>query len=88
MLKRNTLVLKQGKVQLRENDRIEKNGKWVPALSVPMHLGLLGRPYVPHNLLSMSWEPCSFTTVPDCPQTWTYNIRWVQEKGAQMGVSE
>ena len=49
---------------------------------------LLGRPAVPHNLLFISWEPCSFTTVPDYPQTWNSDILRVQEKGAQIGVSE
>jgi hypothetical protein len=36
---------------------------------VPMHLGLIDRPFVPHNLDINSGEPCSFTKVPDGPQT-------------------
>jgi hypothetical protein len=49
-------------------DRIEQNSNWVCALSVMMHLGLLDRPSVPHNQMSESWEPCSFTEVPHCLQ--------------------
>jgi hypothetical protein len=26
--------------------------QWVPALGVPMHLGLVDRPFVAHNLIS------------------------------------
>ena len=48
-----------------------------------MHIGLTDRPSVPHNLMSNSWEPCSFTEVPDCTQTKTSNILWVQEKDIQ-----
>jgi hypothetical protein len=39
------------------------------------------------KLMSMSWEPYSFTKVPDCPQTQTSNILRVQEKGTQIGMS-
>jgi len=52
-----------------------------------MRVGLLDNPFVPCNPMSKSWEPCSFTKVPDCPQTYTSNILWVQEKGTQTGVS-
>jgi len=31
---------------------VEKDLHWVPALTVPMHLGLIDRPFMPHNLLS------------------------------------
>jgi hypothetical protein len=34
---------------------------------VSMHLGILGKPFVTHNLMSKSWETCSFTYVLDCP---------------------
>ena len=51
-----------------------------------MCIGLLDNPFLPCNLMSKSWEPCSFTRVPDCPQTDTSNILWVQEKGTQAGV--
>ena len=46
---------------------IEWNSKWVRALSVPMYGGVFDRRFVPHNLLSKSWECCSFTKVQDCP---------------------
>jgi hypothetical protein len=46
------------------------------------------KPFVPHNLMSKSCEVFSFTKVPDCPKTSTSNILWVQEKGAQIDVSE
>jgi len=35
----------------------------------------------PHNLMSKSWEPYSFTKVPERPQTSTYNILWIRGKG-------
>ena len=30
---------------------------WVPALTVPMHLGLIDRPFMPHNLISAHERP-------------------------------
>jgi hypothetical protein len=44
---------------------------WVWALKVPMHLGLIDSPFVPHI---NSVEPCCFITVPDGPQTCTLNL--------------
>jgi hypothetical protein len=47
------------------------DSQWVQALTVPMHLGLIHMPFVPHNLLSAQdspGQPCSFTKVPDVPQ--------------------
>ena len=55
-------------------NRIDQSSKWVRALSLPMHIGLLGIPSVPHNLLSKSWEPCSCNKVSNCPYTQTSNI--------------
>jgi hypothetical protein len=57
---------------------------WVRDLTVPMHLGLVDGPFVPHIDL---WEPCCFTKVPDGPQTYTLNVLWVQE-GAQICMSK
>jgi hypothetical protein len=51
----------------------------------PMHLGLADRPFVPHV---KSWEPCCFAEAPNGPQVYALNILWLQEKGAQMHVSE
>jgi hypothetical protein len=34
------------------------------------------------------WELCCFTKVPDGPQTYTLNVLWFQEKGAQIHMSE
>jgi hypothetical protein len=67
---------------------LEFYSKLVRTLSVPMQLGPLHRQFVPHNLISKSWEPCSFTEVPGGPQTLTPNFLWVQGKGAQIRVSE
>jgi hypothetical protein len=50
-----------------------------------MHLGLADRPFVP---LVKSWEPCCFADAPDSPQVYALNILWLQEKGAQMHMSE
>jgi len=52
---------------------------------VPMPLGLHWRALVLHINL---WELCCFTKVPDGPQTYTLNILWLQEEGAQMCMSE
>jgi len=32
--------------------------------------------------------PCYFITVPDGPQTYTLDVLWLQEKGAQIRMSE
>jgi len=48
----------------------------------PMQLGLTGRPFVPLNLMAL-WEPCSCT-----PPDLDFDIIWVKEKGAQVGVFE
>jgi hypothetical protein len=50
-----------------------------------MHLGLTDRPFVP---LIKSWEPCCFAEAPDGPQVYTLDVLWLQEKGAQVRVSE
>jgi hypothetical protein len=50
-----------------------------------MHLGLTGRPFVPHV---KPWEPCYFAEVPDGPQVYALNILWHQEVGTKMHVSE
>jgi hypothetical protein len=43
----------------------------------PVHVGLFDRLFMLCNLMSKSWEPCSFTEVPESPQTYTSNILWV-----------
>jgi hypothetical protein len=50
-----------------------------------MHLDLADRPFEPHV---KSWEPCRFAEAPDSPQVYALNILWLQEKEAQMHVSE
>ena len=50
-----------------------------------MHLGLNNGPFVPYINL---WVPCYFAEVPDGPQTYTLNVLWLQEKGAQIRMSE
>jgi len=40
---------------------------------------------VPHINL---WDPCCFTKVPDGPQTYTFNVLWLQEERAQIHMSE
>jgi hypothetical protein len=54
---------------------------WVRDHTVPMHLGLNNRPFVPHV---KSWEPSEFTKVPDGPKVYTLNILRLQEKRTQM----
>jgi len=34
------------------------------------------------------WEPCYFAKVPDGPHTYTLNVLWLQEEGAQIRMSE
>jgi hypothetical protein len=41
---------------------------WVRALTVPMPLGFIDGPFVPHNLLRAQWSPV-LAKVPDGPQT-------------------
>jgi len=47
--------------------------------------GLIDGPFVPHV---KSWEPCNFTEAPDGPQAYTLNVLRLQEKGAQICMSE
>jgi hypothetical protein len=54
-------------------------------LRAPMHLGLTNWPFVPHV---QSREPRSITEAPDGPHAYTLNILRLQEKRAQMCVSE
>jgi hypothetical protein len=56
-----------------------------PNREAPMHLGLTDGPFVP---LIKSWEPCCSAKAPDGPQVYTLDILWLQEKGAQVCVSE
>ena len=42
-------------------------------------------PSVPHINL---WEPRYFTKVPGGPQTYTLDVLWLQEKAAQIHMSE
>ena len=58
---------------------------WVRDLTVPMHLGLINGPFV---LRVNLWDPCCFSKVPDCPQTYTLNVLWLQEGGVQIHMSE
>jgi hypothetical protein len=53
---------------------------WVRPLTVSMHLGLMDRPFVPHNLNISPGDPCSFTKAPDGPPTWNLNILWFQKR--------
>jgi hypothetical protein len=57
----------------------------VRALTVPMHLGLISGPFVPHNLISAEGSP-----VPCYSSRWppdlTFNALWVQEKGTQISI--
>jgi hypothetical protein len=46
---------------------------------------LSDEPFVPHI---NSWEPCYFARVPDGPQTYTLDVLWLQEEGAQIHMSE
>jgi hypothetical protein len=46
---------------------------------------LIIEPSVPHI---NSWEPCYFTKFPDGPQPYTLNVLWLQQKAAQIHMSE
>jgi hypothetical protein len=54
-------------------------------LTALKHLGLINWTFVPHV---QSREPQSITEAPDGPQAYTVNILRLQEKGAQMCMSE
>jgi len=58
---------------------------WVPDLTVPVHLGLNWRALcAPYRFMG----GCCFTKVPDGPQTYTLNVLWLQEQGAQICMYE
>jgi hypothetical protein len=38
--------------------------QWVRSLAVPMHLGLIDRPFVPHNLISAQGSPVPLSKFP------------------------
>ena len=40
---------------------------------------------VPHII---SREPCSFAKVPDGPRTYTRNVLWIQNEGAQIWMPD
>jgi len=46
---------------------------------------LIDGAFMPHINL---WEPCCFTKLPDNPQTFTLNVLWLLEEGAQIRMSE
>ena len=54
-------------------------------LAAPMNLGFINRPFVLHV---QSREPRSITEAPDGPQAYTLYILRLQEKGAQICMSE
>ena len=56
---------------------------WFKKLTIPIHLSLINRHFVPRNLISAqgSSVPCEF---PDDPQTLTLNIVLSREKGTQI----
>jgi len=61
--------------------------------TIDLRLGL--RPYSPMHLVDGPfvprinfWEPCCFAKVPDGPQTYTLDVLWLQEEGAQIHMSE
>jgi hypothetical protein len=56
---------------------------WVRVLTVPMPLGLIDGPFVPHNLLPAQWSPfpCQSSR---WPPDLTFNVLWVQEKETQI----
>jgi hypothetical protein len=43
--------------RLRYDDDDDDDLQWVRTLVVPMHLGLIDRPFVPHNLISAQESP-------------------------------
>jgi hypothetical protein len=42
--------------------------QWVRALMVPMHLGLIDRPFLPHNLISAQESPVPLTKFQMAPE--------------------
>jgi hypothetical protein len=54
-------------------------------LVAPMHLGLINWPFVPHV---QSRKPQTITEAQDGTQAYTLNILRLQEKGAEMCMSE
>ena len=57
----------------------------VRAPMVPIHLSVIDRPFVPHNLIPAQWSPVpcwSSRWPPDLP----FNVPWVQDKGTQICI--
>ena len=67
---------------------IEQNSKWFQALSVPMHVGVFDRLFVSRNLMSKFWVSCSFTKVPDSPQTFPTSSGSKTKEPKQVCLSE
>jgi len=57
---------------------------WVRDLTFPIHVGLNWRTLC---AFTNSWKPYYFAKVPYVPQTYTLDVLWLQEKGAQIHLS-
>jgi len=53
---------------------------WVRALMVPMHLGLIDGPFVPHKLILAQESPVPLPKFQMVPRLKNLNVFWVQER--------
>ena len=65
--------------------RVQYSNNWVWTFSVPVPLDLKTALCGPYSDVK-SWQPWSFTAVPDCPQTQAPNIIQIQRKGTQINL--
>jgi hypothetical protein len=55
---------------------------------VLMHLGLKNEPFVPNNLILVQGTPVPLLKFQMDPRLKHFNVLWIQEKGAQIYMSE
>jgi len=58
----------------------------VRALKVPMHLSLINRPFVAHNLMSAQGNHVPLIKFQMATRLKTLNVLWVQGKGTQIRI--
>jgi hypothetical protein len=64
-----------------EDDDDDDDLQWVRALMVPMYLGLTGRPFVPHNLISAQKSPIPLTKFQMAPR-----LKILMSSGSKKGM--
>ena len=66
-----------------DDDDDDDDLHWVSALTVPMHLGLIDGPFVPHNLISAQESPVPLTKFQMAPRL-KISVSSTSKKGTQI----